>query len=289
MNDVNHEVFINLMTDFGFKRMFGSKKRKHILIRFLNILFEKDGITIDDVDFQNKEILPARSDGKKIVYDIYCTTPKDKEHIILEMQQIYHDFFENRTVLYAIKALADQLDKGSDYELSPVYSIFLVDFHFPHMARRGIHDVGLYDRNTHEPYSNLLKLLFIHLSTVKDSWEECKTNYDKILFIIKNMHKMDKKSKPYLSREFEDLFREAEVSSMAAEDVVAYSQSRQKYEDTLAGFRYAERTSFSEGRAEGRVEGRAEGMEIAARRLMEKGMPVDFIKSITGLTPADLK
>lgn len=80
------------------------------------------------------------------------------------------------------------------------------------------------------------------------------------------------------------MFREAEVSSMAAEDVVAYSQSRQKYEDILSGFRYAERTSFAEGRAEGR----AEGMEIAARRLMEQGMPTDFIKSITGLTPADL-
>ncbi len=292
MSNINHEVFINLMTDFGFKRMFGSKKRKHILIRFLNILFEKDGITIDDVDFQDKEILPSGSEGKKIVYDIYCTTPKDKEHIILEMQQIYHDFFENRTVLYAIKALADQPKKGGDYEMSPVYSIFLVDFHFPHMTRRGIHDVGLYDRNTHEPYSNLLRLLFIHLSTAKKNWEDCKTKYDKMLFIIKNMHKMDKKSKPYLSGEFEDMFREAEVSSMAAEDVVAYSESRQKYEDILAGFRYAERTSYAEGRAEGRAEGKAEGkaegMEIAARRLMEQGMSADFIKSITGLTPADL-
>ncbi len=40
--------FINLQTDFGFKRIFGSEKRKSILIRFLNALFEGEFI-IEDV------------------------------------------------------------------------------------------------------------------------------------------------------------------------------------------------------------------------------------------------
>ncbi len=35
------ETFMNLMTDFGFKRLFGTEKFKSVLIRFLNILFKR--------------------------------------------------------------------------------------------------------------------------------------------------------------------------------------------------------------------------------------------------------
>lgn len=82
---MNKEIFMNLMTDFAFKRLFGSKERKYILIRFLNILFASEGMKIDDVFYHDKEILPEDENGKRILYDIYCTTKDEKEHIILEM------------------------------------------------------------------------------------------------------------------------------------------------------------------------------------------------------------
>lgn len=52
----NKETFMNLMTDFGFKRLFGTEKFKHILIRFLNILFKEDGIQVGDVIYHDKEV-----------------------------------------------------------------------------------------------------------------------------------------------------------------------------------------------------------------------------------------
>ena len=269
-------IFMNLMTDFAFKRLFGSEKCKRILIRFLNILFAADGLTVDDVTFHDKEVLPDNPDGKRILYDVYCTTPGEKEHIIVEMQQVYHDLFENRTVYYASKALSSQGRKGGSYGLKPVYTIFLVDFHFDHMARKGIHDVRLTDIHSHEVYSDLLRMIFVHLSETKQSWEECQTDYDKIVFIIKNMHKMDKESKAYKSGEFPEFFHESEITSLAAEEAVAYNQSQQKYFDNLAAVDYASRSSFEKGREEER--------KTLAKRLKEEGLSCEFIFKVTGIS-----
>lgn len=55
------QIFMNLMTDFAFKRLFGSPERKRLLIRFLNIIFAEDNMTVTDVTYHDKEILPALS------------------------------------------------------------------------------------------------------------------------------------------------------------------------------------------------------------------------------------
>lgn len=273
---------MNIMTDFAFKRLFGTPERKNILIRFLNIIFAKDNLKIEDVRYHDKEVLPEDEDGKRIVYDVYCTTPNDKEHIIMEMQQVYHTFFENRTALYATKALSGQLKRGDKYmDIKPVYSIFLVDFHFPHMMRKGIHDVRLMDIHSHEIYTDILRLLFIHLSDIKDNWNECKTEYEKFTFLIKNMHHMDKNSEAYKSGEYKYLFDEAEINNMAAEDIVAYSQSSQKYYDNLAAIDYAAQNSFSKG-----IE---KGIEKVATTLKRMGESVARIQAATGLTPEQIE
>ncbi len=44
--------FIRLLTDFGFKRVFGSKEHSEILRRFLNALFEGE-MYIETITFQD--------------------------------------------------------------------------------------------------------------------------------------------------------------------------------------------------------------------------------------------
>ena len=269
------ETFMNLMTDFAFKKLFGEQANKRILLRFLNILFAPEGKEVRDVTFLDKEVLPEGPDGKRILYDIYCVSAEEKEHIIVEMQQVYHDFFENRTVFYSSKAMAMQGRKGGNYnELRPVYSIFLVDFHFPHMTKKTMHDVRLMDIHSHEIYSDLFRMLFLHLADAKHDWDSCTTDYDKILFLIKNMHKMDKDSKAYKSREFDEMFREAEIDNLVNEEAVAYSQSRLKYEETLAAVDYASNSSFERGIAIGEERGREAGIAIGEERGREAGIAI---------------
>lgn len=285
----NKETFINLLTDFGFKRLFGTEKFKPILIRFLNILFGKDGLHVDDVIYHDKEVLPRDSNGKRIVYDVYCTSIKEKgkEHFVVEMQQVYHLNFEKRVMYYMSKALATQGEKGAAYNLDPVFGIFIVDFNFKHLYRKLLHNFQMMETETHQVFSNILTLLIVSLEEVKSTWEECETELEKITFIIKNMHLMDKNSKAYKSGEYEDMFDASEISSMAAEDIVTYSQSQRKLEELQLSYDYAREEGFVEGMEKGHEEERVTSIKIMASMGVELerianvyNVSLDYIKNI---------
>ncbi len=264
-------IFMNLMTDFAFKHLYGTEEHKQILIRFLNILFAEEGLHVRDVVYHNKEVLPEDSDGKRIIYDVYCTNKDGLEHFILEMQQVYHTLFEDRAVFYASKAIALQLKKGGLYRLNPVYSIFLVDFRLRNMDERNMHDVRLMDVGTHEIFSDKMRLLFVHLCEAKESWDECGSELEKLVYIIKNMHKMDRESKAYKSGEFDDMFHASEIGSLAAEDAVLYSQSRLRLQEMRDAVAFASNESFEKGMEEGLEKGMKKGLEEGLEKGMEKG------------------
>lgn len=94
MKKPTDSTFIDLRTDFGFKRLFGSSERAWILRQFLNILFAKE-FEVSEVTFHDKEVLPPGPDGKRIVYDVYCTTDTG-HHMVIEMQQQDHTLFGKR-------------------------------------------------------------------------------------------------------------------------------------------------------------------------------------------------
>lgn len=110
---------MDLKTDFAFKRLFGTEQFKPLLIKFLNILFKRDGIHVDDAVYHDKEVLPPAPNSKRIVYDVYCTSIKDhgEEHFIVEMQQVYHSNFKKRMMYYSSNALTAQEGMGPMYNL----------------------------------------------------------------------------------------------------------------------------------------------------------------------------
>lgn len=275
------EIFMNIMTDYGFKRLFGSPEFKPILVRFLNIMFEPEGMKVDDVVYHDKEVLPKDADGKRIVYDVYCTSKGEKEHFIVEMQQVYHVNFENRVMYYLSKGLSEQGKVGERYVLSPVYGIFFVDFYFEHLAKKLVHDFMMMDTENRQVFSNLLRLLIVCLREVKPSWDECGTQLEKLTYLIKNMHKMDKESKAYKSGEFDEMFEAAEIGSLAAEDMVAYSASKRRYDDMQLAYEY----SYSKGEAEGEAKGR----NNTIRLLHSNGMSVELISKYLDLPKDDIE
>lgn len=65
-----------------------------------------------------------------------------------------------------------------------------------------------------------------------------------------------------------------------------------EYEDSLKAYRDIKNsldTAKEEGRAEGREEGRAEGIAMVAKMMFAKGMDIDVIASMTGLSTDEVK
>lgn len=252
-------TFINLQTDFGFKRLFGSKERSGILLRFINALFE-GRMVITQIEFHDKEILPADADGKKIVYDVYCTTDTG-HHFILEMQQYDTPNFSKRILFYTAQAIVNQGRRGGNYGIQPVYTVIITGFNLRQLSPRLVNEVILKERDSNEVYSEDMVLSFISLDKVRHKWNDCETELERILFLIKNMHTMDKNSDAYKSKEYAELFDASETSSLVAEEMVAYSQSYARMEEDRAAIAYNAELSRQKGWAEGRAEGIKEGIK----------------------------
>lgn len=65
-----------------------------------------------------------------------------------------------------------------------------------------------------------------------------------------------------------------------------------EYEDSLKAYRDIKNsldTAKEEGRAEGREEGRAEGIAMVAKMMFAKGMDIDVIASMTGLSTDEVE
>jgi len=93
-------VYINLLTDFGFKRIFGIKE---VMIKFLNAVLDIEG-GIKDLRYGNPEQLGVSQYDRKAVYDLYCITEKD-EHIIVEIQSAPQVYFKDRVLTYVSRLI----------------------------------------------------------------------------------------------------------------------------------------------------------------------------------------
>ena len=78
------ERYISLLTDFGFKRIFGTDPNKDLLIDFLNSLFDGEQV-VKDVTFLNSEQVGDVRADRKAIFDVYCENEKG-EKFIVEMQ-----------------------------------------------------------------------------------------------------------------------------------------------------------------------------------------------------------
>lgn len=275
-------VFIDLRTDFGFKRLFGSPERSGLLIRFLNALFE-GRMKVTRVTFQNKEMLPPDPDGKRTVYDIYCTT-ETGHHFILEMQMSDTENFPKRVLFYTATAIVNQGRRGVNYALNPVYTVVFTNFNLKSLPQRLISEVVLQERFTHEIYSEDMELIFISLPQVKEHWQECETEIERIVYLIKNMHTMDKKSKPYETGEYNEFFEASDCGNLVNEEWVAYSDSYYKMLDNMEALEYSKK----EARAEGRAEGIEEGRILTIRQMLDAGISPATVKQITGIDPSSV-
>ena len=86
------ERYISLLSDFGFKRIFGSAPNKDLLICFLNSLFNGRQV-VKDVKYLNPEHVGDVYTDRKAIFDVYCEG-ENGEKFIVEMQNAYPDILQ---------------------------------------------------------------------------------------------------------------------------------------------------------------------------------------------------
>jgi len=117
--------FIDIKTDYAFKKVFGSKNSKNILLSFLNSILD---IKIVDLTIEDPYNVPKLQGMKDTAVDVKAILD-DKTKVIIEMQILNHDGFESRILYNTAKNYANQLDTGDMYSLlNPVIALTIVNF-----------------------------------------------------------------------------------------------------------------------------------------------------------------
>ena len=289
--------FINPFTDVGFKRIFGQEINKDLLIDFLNALLEGER-SVKDIRFLDKELLPEFTKDRGLIYDIYCTDEKGGEFIV-EMQNKEHVNFRERTLYYLSQAIARQGERGADWKfgLKAVYGVFFLNFRLTDLPSKLRTDIVLADRDTHELFTDKMRYIFLELPSFGKEESECETNFERWIYVLKNMETLQRL--PFKARNavFKKLEEIVDIASMSKEDRMRYDESIKVYRDQLAVMEFERNKGLAEGRAEGlakgkaegRAEGLAEGKENVACNLKRMGMDVETIAKVTGLDPEIIK
>ncbi|MCI5165842.1 MAG: Rpn family recombination-promoting nuclease/putative transposase [Candidatus Electrothrix sp. GM3_4] len=274
--------YINLFTDYGFKKVFGEEPNKDLLIAFLNELLD-DKEQIKDLTYLNGERLGKTARERNAVFDLYCTNEQG-EKFIVEIQRVKQKFFKDRSVYYSTFAVQEQAAKGKDwkYELKSVYTIGVLDFCFEDTDQEKFHhQVKLMEEETKQVFYDKLTFIYLEIPKFKKTREELSSDYDRWLYAFKNLHRLKKHPKELEAGIFNRLIEIAEIAKFDEAEQQDYQESLKDYWDLKSAID----TYFEEGKAVGKIE---RDREIV-RNGLKQGLDIQLITALTGLSKAKIE
>ena len=285
------ERYISLLTDFGFKRIFGTNPNKDLLIDFLNSLFDGEQV-VKNVTFLNSEHVGDVRTDRKAIFDVYCENEKG-EKFIVEMQNASQKYFKDRSLYYATFPIREQAQKGEvwNYDLKHVYVVALLNYDMTDsaFAQDTInHDIGLLDKQTHKVFNDKLTFKYVEIAKFNKSIEELKTNYDKWIYVLQNLSRLDRQPRYLQTEVFSRLFNQAEIARFSKTELREYEDSLKAYRDMKNSLDNAEEKGIAKGLAKGRAEGKKDKAVEIAKKLLEMDMPIDAIMKATGLSQEEI-
>ena len=223
--------YINPLTDFGFKRLFGTEPNKNLLIDFLNVILPSQH-RVKDLTYRSTENLGNTPLDRKAVFDLYCQSEKG-EKFIVEMQKAKHNYFKDRSIYYASFPIQDQAPKGDwNYKLAPVYTIGILDFVFDEDKNDDafLHIVELKDQDCKVFYEKL-KFIYLELPKFKKTIDQLNDHFDKWLFLLKHLPELEEPPLPLQENVFMQLFEVARITNFSPVEREAYENSLKYYRD----------------------------------------------------------
>ncbi len=278
--------FLDVKTDYAFKKVFGSAESKPILISFLNALigFPK-GREVTDLIIVDPYQIPMLQGMKDTYVDVKATLADGRE-VIVEMQVLNVKGFEQRILYNAAKSYSRQLQEGEDYTLlNPVIALTLTDFTLFEtdvVCSRFL----LLEKERFIQYRDDIELIFFELPKFTLNEGQLATIQDKWLYFVKNAGRLNIVPKALDEAPIREAFDIANTAAMTQEDL----EQQDRRHDFIRLQRGAQAKAFEDGRAvgeaRGRAEGRGEGEQAQALAVARNLLPMlddAAIAIVTGL------
>lgn len=296
------ERYVNIFTDFGFKKLFGTEVNKDIMIDFLNVIL-KGKETIKDLKYKSVEFMGGSVIDRRAIFDLYCEN-ENGEKFIVEIQKAKQRFFKDRALFYSTFPIQEQAQRGEwNFELKSVYTIAILDFVFDDdvdYPDKVLFEVKLTEQETKHVFYDKLTFLYLAMPNFRKNEDELSTKFDKWLYAIKNLPNLSERPIALQEKIFRKFFELAEISKFTREENLAYENSLKVYRDMKNVIDTATEESYQagkdEGISEGKELGRIEGIEIGkheaiiqmVRELKKLGLSDEIISRSSGLSIEEL-
>ena len=164
-----------------------------------------------------------------------------------------------------------------------------MNFRLEDMEHKLRTDVILADWETHEQFSDKLRFIFIELPSFTKEEGECETDFERWIYVLKNMETLQRL--PFKARKavFEKLEKIVDIASLSKEEREKYDESIKVYRDHLATLAFAEQKGRQEGLQEGEQKGERKKAIAVAREMKKEGLPLEQIARITGLSAEEIE
>ena len=294
--------FLDVKTDFAFKKVFGSQQSKPVLIDFLNAMLDFHGEwAIADLEIVDPYQIPLLKGMKDSFVDVKAVLANGSR-VIVEMQVLNVEGFEQRILYNAAKQYSSQLMQGEHYRLlNPVIALTFTDFVlFKDAPEQVLSRFRLMEKQRLVDYGDDIELVFVELPKFQRSANQLDNIQQQWIYFVKNAGQLnfipETLNTPSLRQAF-DIINEA---GMSAEELEAQHKRR----DFIILQRDALTKAQNDGEQLGLVKGieigKGQGIEIGVEQgrqaerqaliaqAQRNGLPLSVIAALFNMTEAEL-
>lgn len=277
--DSMDQKYVNLLSNSGFKAVFGDRNNKDVVMSVINMLLP-EGKRVTEIEYAPTEHQGQLEMNKEFRYDFMCRGD-DGSFFIVEVQSNPEKFWFKRCVSYASRVYDRQNKRGEEYDVPPVYLIGLMGIDVKHdnpelWRDRFVSEYTFREKLTGELQDDTIFIIFAELRRFSKSLSECKDDLEKMLYIIKNSWQLQTQPVELQDEFFTRLFQACDIPRFDEAKRIQYEK------DMFDERRY--NGEINAARKEGREEGRLE----LCRNLLSQGVQKDQVALAAGLSIEEL-
>ena len=283
--------YVNLLSNSGFKAVFGDRANKDVVMSVINMLLP-EGRRVEDIEYAPTEHQGQMDENKEFRYDFMCRGT-DGSFFIVEVQNSPEKFWFKRTVSYASRVYDRQNRRGGEYDVPPVYLIGLMGIDVKHSDPslwdgRYVSEYTFREKHTGELQDDTIFIIFAELRRFDKKLSECGNDLEKMLYVIKNGWRLQNQPKELQDEIFQRLLEACDIPRFSEVKRNKYDKDmydeRRRNGELAAAREIGMKEGMEKGREEGREEGNMEKSIEIAVKLMATGMSKEEAAAFVGIS-----
>lgn len=180
------QIFIPIISDYGFKATFGNEANTLFLRRALQALIKSE-TPIKEVKFDKNTFEGITQDGRSGIFDLACTDENDN-HFIVEMQYGDAPYFVQRMKFYALHKFNAMVKRGKfDYgTLTKIYCVAILANDIN--SYEYYHNVSNLRNEKGELIDEQMTFVTVELDKFTLQEADCQTDLQKLIYTMKTIH-----------------------------------------------------------------------------------------------------